>query len=42
MRVKTLRARGDQRVLDDGRVAVRPDGVMGELISLPENLLPEA
>jgi preprotein translocase subunit YajC len=29
------------RVLDDGRVAVRPDGAVGEMISLPENLLPE-
>jgi len=29
------------RVLEDGRVAVRPDGSTGEMISLPENLLPE-
>jgi hypothetical protein len=29
------------RVLDDGRVAVRPDGSSSEMISLPENLLPE-
>ena len=44
MRVKTLRGslRGViARVLDDGRVAVRPDGASGEMISLPENLLPE-
>jgi len=43
-RVKTLRGslRGViTRVLDDGRVAVRPDGALGEMISLPENLLPE-
>ena len=29
------------RVLDDGRVAVRPDGSASEMISLPENLLAE-
>jgi len=29
------------RVLDDGRVAVRPDGGMSELLSLPESLLPD-
>jgi hypothetical protein len=29
------------RVLDDGRVAVRPDGSTSELLSLPESLLPE-
>ena len=29
------------RVLEDGRVAVRPDGGAGELISLPESLLPD-
>ena len=29
------------RVLEDGRVAVRADGSAGEMISLPENLLPE-
>jgi len=27
------------RVLDDGRVAVRPDGATSELLSLPESLL---
>ncbi len=44
VRVKTLRGslRGViTRVLDDGRVAVRADGSAGEMISLPENLLPE-
>jgi hypothetical protein len=44
-RVRTLRGslRGViTRVLDDGRVAVRPDGSASEMISLPENLLPEA
>ena len=44
MRVKTLAGslRGViTRVLDDGRVAVRADGSAGEMISLPENLLPE-
>jgi hypothetical protein len=43
-RVRTLRGslRGViTRVLDDGRVAVRPDGSASEMISLPENLLPE-
>lgn len=43
-RVKTLggSVRGViTRVLDDGRVAVRPDGTTGEMISLPENLLPD-
>lgn len=30
------------RVLEDGRVAVRPDGSSGEIVALPENLLPEA
>ena len=44
MRVKTLRGslRGViTRVLDDGRVAVRPDGGTSELLSLPESLLPD-
>ena len=44
MRVKTLAGslRGViTRVLDDGRVAVRADGLSGEMISLPENLFPE-
>jgi len=43
-RVKTLRGSLHGvivRVLDDGRVAVRPDGSSSEMISLPENLLPE-
>ena len=43
-RVKTMRGslRGViTRVLDDGRVAVRPDGSASEMISLPENLLPD-
>ena len=43
-RVKTLRGslRGViTRVLEDGRVAVRPDGGASELISLPESLLPD-
>ena len=43
-RVKTLggSVRGViTRVLEDGRVAVRPDGSASELISLPENLLPD-
>lgn len=43
-RVRTLRGslRGViTRVLDDGRVAVWRDGSTGEIISLPENLLPE-
>jgi hypothetical protein len=42
--VKTLRGslRGVIiRMLDDGRVAVRPDGTTGELLSLPESLLPD-
>lgn len=29
------------RVMEDGRVAVRPDGSRSEMISLPENLLPD-
>ena len=44
MRVKSMRGsmRGViTRVLDDGRVAVRPDGSASEMISLPENLLAE-
>ena len=43
-RVKSMRGsiRGViTRVLDDGRVAVRPDGSASEMISLPENLLAE-
>ena len=43
-RVKTLAGslRGViTRVLDDGRVAVRPDGSASEMIALPENLLPD-
>ena len=43
-RVKTLRGslRGViTRVLDDGRVAVRPNGSTSELLSLPESLLPD-
>ena len=43
-RVKTMRGslRGViTRVLDDGRVAVRPDGGASELLSLPESLLPD-
>ena len=42
-RVKTMRGslRGViTRVLEDGRVAVRPDGGTSELLSLPESLLP--
>lgn len=42
MRVKSLAGsmRGIiTRVLDDGRLAVRPDGSAGELIALPENIL---
>ena len=42
MRVKSLAGsmRGTiTRVLDDGRLAVRPDGSAGELIALPENIL---
>ena len=30
------------RVLEDGRVVVRPDGSAGEIVALPENLLPES
>lgn len=44
MRVKTLRGslRGViTRVLEDGRVALRADGSASEVISLPENLLPD-
>ena len=43
-RVKSMRGsmRGViTRVLDDGRVAVRPDASASEMISLPENLLAE-
>ena len=43
-RVKTLggSVRGViTRVLEDGRVAVRMDGSGSEMISLPENLLPD-
>ena len=43
-RVKSLRGSLHgviTRVLDDGRVAVRPDGSNSEMIALPENLLPE-
>ena len=43
-RVKTMRGslRGViTRVLEDGRVALRPDGGTSELISLPESLLPD-
>ena len=43
-RVKTLRGslRGVVvRILDDGRVAWRPDGGMSELIALPESLVPD-
>jgi hypothetical protein len=43
-RVKTMRGslRGTIiRVLEDGRVAVRPDGSTSELLSLPESLLPD-
>ena len=43
-RVKSLRGSLHgviTRVLDDGRVAVQPDGSSSEMISLPENLLPE-
>lgn len=43
-RVKTMRGsvRGViVRVLEDGRVAVRPDGSTSELLSLPESLLPD-
>lgn len=44
-RVKTLRGstRGViVRILEDGRVVWRPDGVKSELTGLPESLLPEA
>jgi hypothetical protein len=43
-RVRTLRGsvRGViTRVLEDGRVAVWADGAAGEMISLPENLMPD-
>ena len=43
-RVKTMRGslRGViTRVLDDGRMAVRPDVSATELLSLPESLLPD-
>ena len=43
-RVKSMRGslRGViTRVLDDGRLAVRPDGSTSELLSLPESLLPD-
>ncbi len=43
-RVKTLRGSTHGtivRLLDDGRVAWRPDGSQAELIALPESLLPE-
>lgn len=43
-RVQTLRGstRGViVRVLGDGRVVWRPDGMAGELTALPESLLPE-
>ena len=43
-RVKTMRGslRGTiVRVLEDGRVVWRSDGSAGEMISLPENLLPD-
>lgn len=43
-RVKSLRGSLHgviTRVLEDGRVAMRPDGSNSEMISLPENLLPE-
>ncbi len=44
-RVRTLRGSMHgviTRVLEDGRVAVRPDGSASELIALPETLVPEA
>ena len=44
-RVRTLRGtlRGViVRMLDDGRVAWRPDGAAGELIALPESLAPDS
>jgi hypothetical protein len=43
-RVKSMRGslRGViTRLLEDGRVAVRPDGSTTELLSLPESLLPD-
>jgi len=43
-RVKTLKGTLHgviMRVLDDGRVAWRPDGATGELVALPESLEPE-
>ncbi len=43
-RVKTLRGSLHgviTRVLEDGRVCVRADEAAGEMISLPENLLPD-
>ena len=43
-RVKTLRGsmRGViVRMLDDGRVALRRDGAAGEIIALPESLVPD-
>jgi len=43
-RVKTMRGslRGVvTRLLDDGRVAIRPDGSASELLSLPESVLPD-
>jgi len=43
-RIKTMRGslRGVvTRLLDDGRVAIRPDGSASELLSLPESLLPD-
>lgn len=43
-RVKTLRGtlRGVVvRILDDGRVAWKPDGAAGELMALPESLAPD-
>lgn len=44
-RVQTLRGslRGViVRILDDGRVVLRPDGTDSEMIALPENLRPES
>jgi hypothetical protein len=43
-RVKTLRGSLHgviARILDDGRVAWKPDGASGELIALPESLAPD-
>ena len=43
-RVKTLRGSLHgviTRVLDDGRLAVRPDAGTSELLCLPESLLPD-